>query len=104
MVMSDKSNFTRLRAIATVNSVLKDNIEFKIGKTSDWERRKCEYQTEGYTNFHIIAECSTLEEVDKLETYLIDFFRNYSTCKNENDGGGGKTSESDVYYIYLATK
>ena len=101
--MSDNPNFTRLRAIATVNSVLKDNVEFKIGRTNDWERRKWEYQTEGYKNFHVIAECSTLEEVDKLETDLIDFFGNYSTCKNENDGGG-KTSESDVYYVYLVTK
>lgn len=102
--MSGYLDLKKLRSIGKIKSFLSDNVEFKIGKTSDWERRKCEYQTEGYTNFHIIAECSTLEEVDKLETDLIDFFRNYSTCKNENDGGGGKTSESDVYYIYLATK
>ena len=52
----------------------------------------------------VFAECTTLEEVDKLETDLVAFFRNYPTCKNKNAGGGGNTSKSEKYYIYLVTK
>ena len=102
--MSGYLDFKKLRSIAKIKSFLSDNVEFKIGKTDDLERRESQYKSEGYTNFYVITKCTTLEEVDKLETDLIAFFRNYSTCKNENDGGGGKTSESEKYYIYLVTK
>lgn len=103
--MSGYLDLKKLRSIAKIKSFLSDNVEFKIGKTDDLERRESQYKSEGYTNFYVITKCTTLEEVDKLEKDLITFFKHYySTCKNENDGGGGNTSESEKYYIYLVTK
>ena len=102
--MSNNLDFKKLKSIAKIKSFLDDNVEFKIGKTDDLKRREHHHKGEGYANLNVIAECTTLEEVDKLEKDLITFFKNYSTCKNENDGGGGNTSESEKYYIYLVTK
>lgn len=102
--MSNNLGLKRLSSITKIKSFLSGNVEFKIGKTDDLKRRERQHKSEGYTNLYVIAECTTIEEVDKLEKDLITFFKNYSTCKNENDGGGGNTSESEKYYIYLVTK
>ena len=102
--MGDTLDFKKLKSITKIRTILNDNVEFKIGKTDDLNRRECQHKNEGYTNFDVIAECTTLEEVDKLETDLVAFFRNYPTCKNKNAGGGGNTSKSEKYYIYLVTK
>ena len=103
--MNISLDFKKLRSIAKIKSILNGKVEFKIGKTDDWERRKCQYEVEGYPHFYIIAECKTLEEVNKLEIDLISFFKkSHPICMNENEGGGGRTSESEKYYIYLVTR
>ena len=72
--MSNNLDFKKLKSIAKIKSFLDDNVEFKIGKTDDLERREHQHKGEGYANLNVIAECTTLEEVDKLEKDLITFF------------------------------
>lgn len=101
-------NEKKVRAIVKINALLKDEkIEkFKIGKTDDLKRRLKEHEKDGYTEIYLIAECNSLEEVNKLETELINFYKNKTTpnCANKHEGGNGRISESEKYYIYVVTK
>ena len=104
--MSNKANFKKIRSIVKVDKIIADNevVEFKIGQTSNLMDRENDYKNEGYTNFHKIAECDSAEELDNLERDLIRHFKGKSKCANQNDGGGGKSSERNEYHIYVVTK
>ena len=82
------------------------NSKFKIGKTANPQRRQQEHYADGYRNFKIIAEVSSIAEINKLEQILIKysktFYKDY--IENEQNGGNGSTAESEKYYIYIISK
>lgn len=80
--------------------------KFKIGKTDDYQRREQEHSLNGYTIFKIIAESSSLDNINKLEEMLIKYSSVFykENLENERDGGGGNNSDSTKYYIYLISK
>ncbi len=96
----------KVRAITSIKRVLKDKSfeEFKIGKTDDVVRREKEYKQNGYFFFEKVISCETLNEVNQLEKTLIEFFKSDEECSNKISGGGGCTSDSKEYYIYVALK
>lgn len=51
-----------------------------------------------------LASCESLEEVNYLESELINYFGKRETCANVNDGGAGRLAQSDKYYVYVALK
>lgn len=96
----------KIRAISKIKEALKNKSfeEFKIGKTDDVVRREKEYKQNGYFFFEKVISCETLNEVNQLEKTLIEFFKSDEECNNKISGGGGCTSDSKEYYIYVALK
>lgn len=96
----------KVRAISIIRKTLKDKSfeEFKIGKTDDVVRREKEYKQNGYFFFEKVISSETLNEVNQLEKTLIEFFKSDEECSNKISGGGGCTSDSKEYYIYVALK
>ena len=86
-------DFKKVRSISKINKILKDknDVQFKIGQTGNFEERKSGYINEGYTNFYEIAECNNSDESDKLERDLINHFRTNIRCVNINEGGWWKS-------------
>lgn len=94
------------RAINTIRNLLQEDsvVGFKIGKTDDCDRREKEHAEDGFLIFFPLAECDSLEEANQLESKLISIYSSDCRCKNERDGGGGRMSISDKYYIYVVVK
>lgn len=101
-----KSDFKKVRAISKLNEILKVQgiCKFIIGKTHDLEERMQDYSFKGYTRMEELASCESLEEVNYLESELINYFGKRETCANVNDGGAGRLAQSDKYYVYVALK
>ena len=80
--------------------------KFYIGKTDNMQRREQEHQLEGYKNIQPIAETSSIDDLNELEKILVKISRVFyeENLENNRDGGGGNISESQNYYIYLASK
>ncbi|MBO5834813.1 MAG: GIY-YIG nuclease family protein [Bacteroidales bacterium] len=80
--------------------------KFKIGKTNDYQRRQKEHELDGYTHFQVIAESTSLEDINELEQVLIKFSTAFykDNIENERNGKGGNISNSNNYYIYLISK
>lgn len=99
-------DFKKVRAISKIKTILNDNSfeEFKIGKTDDFVRREREHRQNGYSFFETIISCETLNEVNRLEKLLIDYFKTNSICSNEISGGGNSSPDSNEFYIYLIGK
>ncbi len=97
-----------INAIVEIRKFINEhpNAKFKIGKTNDFTRRKQEYYVDGYERFKIIAESSSLENINELERTLIKFSMAFygENIDNERNGGGGDIAESEKYYIYMVSK
>ena len=100
--------FEAMKAINEINKFVSENpnSKFYIGKTDNLERRENDHQAKGYRGFKVISQSSSLEEVNELERILIMISRilHKENLENENNGGGGKITDSPIYYIYLASK
>ena len=59
--MSGYLDLKKLRSIAKIKSFLSDNVEFKIGKTDDLERRESQYKSEGYPTFMLLQNAQLLK-------------------------------------------
>lgn len=97
-----------INAIVEIRKFINEhpNAKFKIGKTNDYTRRKQEYYVDGYERFKIIAQSSSLENINELERTLIKFSMAFygENIGNERNGGGGDIAESEKYYIYMVSK
>lgn len=80
--------------------------KFYIGKTDNMQRRGLEHQLEGYKNIQPIAETSSIDDLNELEKILVKISRVFyeENLENNRNGGGGKITDSSIYYIYLASK
>lgn len=92
--------------IGKIRSFIKEHPTYwyKIGKTSDPASRKEDHERDGFTYFSILRRVKTLEEMNKLETDLISFFRGKAKCLNKESGGEGRIGEGTDYCVYLIAK
>ncbi len=75
---------------------------FKIGITSNPQRRWKEYNQDGYDEMLVLYESSSINSVSSLEYDLIN--HNWECCDNLVAGGGGGIAAVSPYYLYIVIK
>jgi len=74
---------------------------FKIGKTGQsMKDRYDQLYSDKYSSYAVVGSSTTAETIDKFEKYLIDLFKDYKNCDNEQVGGGDM-EKSDKYIVYV---
>lgn len=95
-------------AVKKIQKITSKCSRFKIGKTGQnlSDRFNSEYKNR-YDRIELVHRSSDREEVDDLESYLIDRFLSFdkyeSMCDNQAVGGG-EMDDSNTYYIYVVVK
>ena len=106
--MSEENLLKLVSAISEIKkfTIQFPNSKFYIGKTDNMQRREQEHLLEGYNNIIPIAETSSIDDLNELEKTLIKLSRVFyeENLENNRNGGGGKITDSSIYYIYLASK
>ena len=74
---------------------------FKIGITSDPERRFQEEYAHAYRNMAVVYQSSSVANVADMERLLID--HNWELADNIISGGGGNYGDPP-YYLYVAMR
>lgn len=99
-----------LRTVYAIKHFLREYADrpFIIGKTDNPKRRDNEHDQKGYLIFEIIFTHPSLDAIDEMEKCVIRYFKITETTEddiaNVKDGGAGKRSENNMYYIYVAIK
>ena len=88
-----------------IDDIVKKNNIFHLGKVTKINNYIIEASgLDDAFFFEKVISCETLNEVNRLEKALIDSFKSNEECNNKISGGGGCTSDSKEYYIYVALK
>ena len=93
-------------AIAKIDAIISECASFKIGKTGErlLDRLNQPDYNDVYT--HIVSVfAGTKEDVDGMESNLIDKFINHPKCDNKKDGDASNNDtmaeEADGYRVYV---
>lgn len=93
-------------AIAKIDAIISECASFKIGKTGErlLDRLNQPDYNDVYT--HIVSVFTgTKEDVDDMESYLIDKFINHPKCDNKKDGDASNNDtmaeDADGYHDYV---
>lgn len=96
-------------AMAKIDAIIAECASFKIGKTGETllDRLNQPDYNDVYT--HIVSVFTgAKEDVDDMETYLINTYLNHPKCDNKKDGGASKNDtmaeDADGYHVYVVWK
>ncbi len=96
-------------AMAKIYAIIAECASFKIGKTGETllDRLNQPDYNDVYT--HIVSVFTgAKEDVDDMETYLINTYLNHPKCDNKKDGGASKNDtmaeDADGYHVYVVWK
>jgi hypothetical protein len=96
-------------AIEKIDAIISECTSFKIGKTGErlLDRLNQPDYNDVYT--HIVSVFTgTKEDVDSMESYLINTYLNHPKCDNKKDGGASKNDTmadgSEKYQVYVVWK
>jgi len=89
-----------------VNTLRKEAKCFKIGMTSDPDKRSesDDYCNGRYDTMKILYRTTSEVRVGSMEDYLIQRFKKYDSCDNIARGGIGKLKWGPPYYVYIVYK
>ena len=93
-------------AMAKIDAIIAECTSFKIGKTGETllDRLSQPDYNDAYT--HIVSVFSgTKEDVDDMESYLINKYINHSKCDNKKDGNASNNDtmaeNAEEYHVYV---
>ena len=89
-----------------IGALTRRSSAFKIGITNWPERRKLQYERNHprhYSEMVVLYETESHRNVSRLESQLIDNYRDRYELRNETGGGGGRRGEG-WYYLYVVRR
>lgn len=96
-------------AIAKIDAIISECASFKIGKTGERLLDRLNQPDYNDVYIHIVSVFTgTKEDVDDMESYLIDKFINHPKCDNKKDGDASNNDtmaeDADGYHVYVVRK
>lgn len=93
-------------AIAKIDAIIAECTSFKIGKTGETllDRLNQPDYNDVYTHITSVFD-GNMEDVDDMESYLINTYLNHPKCDNKKDGGASNNDtmgkNADEYFVYI---
>ena len=93
-------------AMAKIDAIIAKCASFKIGKTGEILLDRLNQPDYSGVYTHIVSVFDgTKEDVDDMESYLIDKYINYSKCDNKKDGEASNNDtmaeNAKEYHVYV---
>lgn len=98
-----------VNATQFIDAVERDCLSFKIGKTGQSkEQRLAQYKAdpneEDYQGIEFVFS-GNKQDVDDMESFLIDYYKDNPKCDNKRDGevsnNDKMADDEDVYHVYV---
>lgn len=94
----------RVKALTSIEAIISNCSSFKIGKTGDELLDRLSNYHNEYSHIKS-AFAGTKNEVDDMESYLIDQFINHPKCANKKDGveshNDSMAENAEKYQVYV---
>lgn len=96
-------------AMAKVDAIVAECASFKIGKTGESLFDRLNQPDYNGVYSHISGVFTAIrEDVDDMESYLINMYINHSRCDNKKDGNASNndtmTENAKEYHVYVVWK
>lgn len=93
-------------AMAKIDAIIAECASFKIGKTGETLLDRLNQPDYNDVYIHIVRVFTgTKEDVDDMESYLINKYINHSKCDNKKDGDASNndtmSEDSEGYHVYV---